>query len=466
MRQRISIGLFSLLSTGFLFACSLGLDDEPAPSEDVNDTALAEGVPNTLTLRVRGRTGEVVVRDFASGETLGICQQDCTVTVAEGTEVELLAPTPSLFETWDGRCAGSVPTCRFRMPRFTTAIARFGREVGEQFTRILPGRVALSADFDLRGDLVVGTTAGLHKLKALRGREVWVQSAAPGHARVDPNGDIFVVSGQTLTKVRGLDGVVLFTRDLGPGGCFDPPRMAHTFATAPNGDVALQRRQTLRVFNGAGAERWSRTLPQIAHCAVAVNSQGIIHSAMESPGNPEPTVLARFTPDGEPVPDPIPEEPVEVAPQPQFAMDFSPSDQLLASSSGHSHVEVLRWSPTFERLGFLQLEIEDGDHVENGVAADATGHAVWAFAHDEEHFMEGAEIRWIDPNGAVRLTVIKRTQVSTSRFIEFGVTAHDVAADNGNFVVVGQFQVDVEGATQGGWVQGYACGSLALPCPQ
>ena len=451
------MGLSGLLLTMALQACAGGdtVDLEADGDVDVGPTpasrsAALDGPVDAMRLGIRfagDASGQVVVISPPSHTPIAVCEASCSVPLTPGESIELIAVTPSTFGGWGGICTGSSPVCSFTPSGSVVARSTFTRAPAEEWTLLLPDR-ALSADFDPAGDLVVGTTGGVHKVSAT-GAPIWFQGAVAGRARVDPSGDVFAVAGQELSKLSGVDGAVLWTRDLGPGGCVEPPRMGHTFETAPGGDVAVQHGSTLRVFDGAGNERWSAPVPA-SRCVVAVNSEGVIHSGSEDPESFEPTILTRFTADGVRLPDSA-----EVTPQYQFAMAFDPDDFLLASSAGHSHVDLLRWSPEYEPGYHQSFDNADPDFVDNGVAADATGHAIWAFASSEnDDPLEGVVAHWIDPGGTIQSTVIK------SSFDEndwtFGVQAYDVAAGDGTFVLAGEFGGAFDDPIPvRGWVQAY-----------
>ncbi len=430
-----------------LLGCA-GLEDGDG-EPDVSSASVAASVESDdLTIRFAGdASGQVVVARPSSGIPVAVCQATCSVPLTAGEQFELIAVTPSTFGGWGDLCTGTNPVCSFTMAAGVAADATFTKGPAEEWTLLLPDR-AVSADFDADGDLVVGTVAGLHKVSAA-GAPIWFQGAVSGAARVDPDGDIFAVAGEDLIKVRGDDGTVLWTRHLGPNGCDELTVMGHLFETSPGGDVAIQQGGTLRVFDGTGAERWSASVPRV-NCAVAVNSQGVIHAASADPESFEPTILTRCTADGVRLSDTP-----EVTPQYTVAVAFDPSDFLLASSAGHGHVDVLRWSPDLELAYWEAIDTFDPDFVDNGVAADASGHAIWAFALDDgSNPLEGVEAQWIDPDGVVELTVFKVSLRANGW--TFGVHPYDVAADDGNFVLVGEFGGCFDDAIPTvGWVQAY-----------
>jgi hypothetical protein len=135
------------------------------------------------------------------------------------------------------------------------------------------------------------------------------------------------------------------------------------------------------------------------------------------------------------------------------AVAFDPSDFLLASSSGHGDVHLLRWSPVLEPGYARSVETSDPEFLDNGVAAHANGHAICAFALDEgSHPLEGVRAEWIDRDSTVDLTVIKPS--FNANDWTFGVRVEDVAADDGNFALVGEFGGRLpDGVPVVGWVQ-------------
>ena len=435
-----------LLLTIGAFACA-GVDEDRAPA--VSSASHAVATEDTLDLEIEfagDASGQILVAVPGSGNPAAICAESCSVPLTAGESFDLIAVTPSTFAGWGGACSGTGPVCRIIMVEDVTAEATFAKGPGEEWTLLLPDR-ALSADFDPHGDLVIGTRAGLHKVSS-DGEQIWSQPAVSGRARVDPDGDIFAVAGDDLVKVCGQHGTVEWTVPLGPDGCAEATVMGHTFETSPGGDVVIQQGSTLRVFDGAGNERWSATVPRVT-CAVAVNSQGVIHTAAEDPVSIEPTILSRFTADGVRLPDTD-----DVTHQYTAAVAFDPSDFLLASSSGHGDVHLLRWSPALEPGYARRVETSDSDFLDNGVAADANGHAAWAFSLSESNSpVDGVRAEWIDPDGTVDLTVTRASFRANDW--TFGVLAQDVAADDGNFVLVGEFGGPFGGVPMVGWVQAY-----------
>ena len=435
------VGLAALHS-----ACALEGTDDRA---DESSARLAISTASAdLPIRFAGDAQGVVLVTRPSETTpVATCTETCSVALTPGEPIELIAVTPLTFGGWGDLCAGTDPVCSFTMADGLAADPAFDRGPAEEWTVLLPDR-AVSADFDPDGDLVVGTLGGLYKLSAA-GEPIWSQAAVTGPARVDPDGDIFALMGEDLVKVCGVDGSVLWSSHLGPNSCVGWTRMGHVFETTPGGDVAIQHGGTLRVFDGTGLERWSAAVPSVT-CVVAVNPQGVVHSTSEDPVSFEPTILIRFAADGTRLTDTE-----DVTHQYHAAVAFDPAGTLFASSSGHGDVHLRQWSPALEPGYQKSLETFDPDYTENGVAADATGHAIWAFAPNESNNdMEGVVAHWIDPDGVVDFSATKAS--FRSNFWTFGVQAHDVAADDGNFVLAGKFGSafdDPLGAR--GWVQAY-----------
>jgi List-Bact-rpt repeat protein len=354
-----------------------GDPDAAASDAGVTPDAAADAGPPPPGLNIQfagSALGEVRVETSALVE---YCVDPCTLDIPAGETVTITGVTPSSFGGWSGACSGADPTCTFTMPGATISVTvSFEADPSEAWTMLLTaGAVVLSADWDSGGNLILGTSAGLAKLSG-GGETFWTVPSLSGTARVGPGDVIYVLSGNTLTKVdTGGDTVWSHTLANAADSCATPtPRQAHTWAVSPNGDIALQRGNALEVWTSAGVPHW--TVPDVGpdpRCAVAIDSAGNIASGVRDEVSAEGTALSRYAPDGTPLG--IGEI---VGSQYTFTMDYDASDTLATSSSGHSHADV-------ERIGVYahSASVDSASWIHHAVTVDAAGDVTWFYVLDE-----------------------------------------------------------------------------------
>ena len=410
--------------------------------------------------------GEVTVLD--SFETVAWCTGSCSVPVEPGMHLALLPATPFTFGGWDGPCDAPEPSpheCSITIPPgpAATATATFRRDAADQWTRLLPPPPsgsppqALSVDFDGAGNLIVGTTYGLYKLSPT-GDPIWSRSIVPGRARVDPMGDIFVLWREVLTKVS-RNGAVLWSHGVGGGEeCWTSEfgYLTRTFATAPNGDVAIQlgssegqRGSILSVWSSTGAKRWSMPVPD-TRCAVAVSPDGVIYTAIDNVYARDAPMARRFASDGTPL-----ERTEAIAREYAVMIAFSPDGELVSASSGYGDAFVDRYRPTGEQRYLLARDNQRFHlFIPNAAAGDASGFTIWLYDYEDVVApYAGIDASWIDETGSV-VWRLQRPAFHGGGVVGYayaGVGFRDVAVRNGTIAVVGVYGNELHRLD--GWVQ-------------
>jgi hypothetical protein len=407
---------------------------DAAPDAAV-DAAPDAPPPDGLTISFAGDAyGEVQIITETQYQ---VCSGPCTLAIAPGEVVTVIGVTPSTFAGWSGDCISADHGCTFTMASAVASVtATFAPDPGTAWTRLLTTGAVLSADFDSDGNLLLGTTAGLHKLSS-SGETIWVDAALSGTAHVGPGNVVYVLSGNTLAKVDS-DGDAVWTRTLAnaAGSCAAPiPRMAHTWAVSPNGDIAFQRGSALEVWTSAGNPQWS--VPDVGpapRCSVAIDSTGTIATGVLDEISFEGTALSRYAPDGTPlgIGDPV-------ASQYTFSMDYDASDTLVTSTSGHSHADV-------SRIGVYShsVSVESPSYVAHGVTVDPTGEVTWAYILDEYcEPVDNFVAHHYDPMGNELWTFTKDNDWIPYPIYEcnWGTGLNDLAAGgDGQVALVGQWQ--------------------------
>jgi hypothetical protein len=409
---------------------SLTISADPGGSAVVSLSGL--GITDPLAIDLAGDAGgEVQV----IGETVSeVCIHDCTLSVPTGETVTLVAITPSTFGGWGGLCSDAYPVCTFTMPASGSVTATFVKDAAEQWTVLLPADSALSVDYDAGGDLVVGTTDGLFKLSAA-GDPIWSAASLPGVARFGADGDIYVRTGHDLVKVS-TDGDVIWSRDIGTGTdyCDDDRFRPHSWAASPNGDIALQIGQTLRVFTSDGDVHFA-VADISSHCAVAIAADGTIYTAIEN-ASADQTALLPFTATGTPL-----GETEIVGTQRGAGLAIDGLGHIAISVAGFSQVAVnRRLLGSAVDFTFSQV-LPQAVFSINGVAADPTGQITWIHTNSTKSVIYGGfEARRFGPTGTLLWSLIRPAYPHEFYYSVFGVEAHDVADDgNGNVAIVGVY---------------------------
>ena len=476
-----ALGAWSVPGCGPGPTCTVTATETPTTAT-VTFAAAASGV---LRVELAGDApGEVTVDDLDHSGTEAWCKESCSVPLEPGARVFLYPATPFDFGGWDPLCEDTSPTrqvCLFTMPASATATVTvtFRRNAADQWVWLLreppaadSHRRALSVDFDGAGNLVVGTTEGLYKLSPT-GDEIWSRSTVPGPARVDPIGDIFVLWRGELTKVS-RNGALLWARDLGEGddcwlmGSWD--YLAHRFATAPNGDVAILRgssqpETTLRVLSGDGTERWSVSVPD-SRCAVAVSPAGAIYTIVENPYDRETPNVRRFAGDGTLLGDAegLTDDLEGIFDEYYAAIGFGPDGAMVTSSSGFDHVYAARHAPKGTQTFRIARDSPPNHVISNAVAGDASGFTIWMYAVDDGPTYDGVVASWITPTGDV-VWALRRPSFDGGWYSNYGgAWPVDVAVRDGVFAIVGQY-----GSTSmfagNAWVQTFRPPSTLSPAP-
>jgi Big-like domain-containing protein len=379
-----------------------------------------------------------------------ICDTTCRVDAAIGSRVEIAAFSTARFGGFTGACTGSSADCLLQASATgDTVTASFLTESNERWTRTFAGESFTAADYDGTGNLLIAGSTFLRKL-AGDGSPLWQVALPASHVRAGPGDSVTAISGTDLVRLDA-GGAVQWRQPLGAAAtgtiyqAFD-----HRLAVGPNGEVAVHGLNVVASWDSNGALRWTQTLNDFGPMdGVAIDDQGTVWVAVESPESPEQEFLITFASDGTRLP-------VEFEPVSQYHGMFvvDAAQHLVMSSSGHSTLFLSRSTPTGTNEFFIKRDVFlDPDFVENGVAAAGTGDLAWAYAFDDSFggLIVGFFLNRVTSAGTV-LWSIEHPPV-LFELSRYGVAAHDVAASrDGTFALVGTLHT-LERTT--GWVQTY-----------
>jgi hypothetical protein len=380
--------------------------------------------------------GEVRVERVVDPDTIELktCTASCRVRGTAGALLRLSAATPSVFGGLTGACTATAPTggCDVTLGTGTQAVtATFNPAPRELWTRLLGTAKIMSAAYDRAGNLVVAADK-ITKLSPT-GATIWQDTLTVCSVAIGPGDTIY---GQTATELIKLDasGATIWTRPLDPhavgcgldndGGYDAYDGFLHNLAVGPDGAVAIHGRTGVARWDSAGTLTWSAPLA-FERYTVAIDPDGVVVAAIESI-NGESTDLARFAPDGTVLP--IQEE---ISGQYHGMYVIDATGRLLATSSGHSHVDALG----------VSVDLLDADFVPNGICAADTG-AAWLYEADDnttfarvwtvDRFLAGNSLAWTYTSTPVQSPTIFASPRGTS--------PHDLAgAAEGRIAVVGEF---------------------------
>ncbi|MBK7539110.1 MAG: hypothetical protein IPI49_27840 [Myxococcales bacterium] len=424
-------------------AAALRITAAAAPDLPLDISLVGRGRPRRgLTITFQG-AGKGAVRVLTPSKT-EVCRATCTVAVAAGTQVQLLADTPSRWGAFSGACTATEPQCSFTAATVSAVTARFDADPRERLTLLFPEAQVLSVDFDAAGNLVVGTSAFVAKLSR-QGTELWKRSGG-GQARVGAADAVFVRSGAALTKLSPA-GAMLWTVTTVEGGCgVTPNLMARTWATMPDGGVAIQGPTSLVVRNGDGTPRFTKApIGPACRGALTVGSDNRIYTGVENV-NADPTDLLVFEGDGTAAPT------LESA-APQYHLALAARNGRVAiGSSGHSYVSTR----TLTARG-PDADLTDPDFVDNGIALDDDGDVVSAYtlSEDTAFFAAGVVLRRFSPTFSERWNLTKPVSTDPISLDPMGVTAVDLAMDDSSrdLLIGGRYYSPT---FDGGWLQIFA----------
>jgi hypothetical protein len=413
-------------------------------------------VARMVTATFAGHTANAVHIQFA-GDAQGsinvirnsqsyVCNASCTVPALPGDMFDVLASTPSVLGGFTGGCTATGGECFFTFTSNTTVTVTFSKSPGEQWTRLLlPQGNVRNAAYDSTNQLVLGTTAGVVALDTM-GVTRWSVATVPkpgnasmtvpasGRVALDPADNVFVVANHsTLAKLSPTGGFV-WSVDLGGDADTDSYNMARPFGASPNGDVAVQVGDVLKVYSSTGQLRWtSGAISNVAN-AVAIDSAGNIATLHET-ANAENLTAARFDATGNPL-----SEPDHVTQQYRGCLAFDSQNNYVTSSSGFSHAYVEKWTADGTTSIFMSSAAIGGGNVDNGVAVGSADD-IYSVRRQSSSEQYGYVAQRHSATGTLTWN-LTRAEITTSLGTD-GVTPYGIAADRlGNVAIVGQYLGD------------------------
>jgi len=298
-RRTARCALAALGCAVVLSACSVPAVTFTSGDDDASDAGVTDGRPAdtaingsgmaTLTVR-RGGAGSVMVS--AQGAPVA-CGSECTVTVAVGTEVTLIASPDvgALFGGWTGGgCAGNEPRCivtvtadvaitaQFDLETFTVEVALGGGGAGMVMSSIglvCPGTCTRSVPYNTTVELVAGAT----------GSSVFTGWSGPcsgsGACSFTVTADTTVMAGfeatHALMVTRTGNGSGSVSSD--PAGILCGVDCTHNYV-AGTPVTLLANRIGDSVFVGWSGEGCTGT----ATCKVTMNQAAMVTARFEPPG--------------------------------------------------------------------------------------------------------------------------------------------------------------------------------------
>jgi hypothetical protein len=450
----------AILMVGVTAAC--GGNDEARPDArgggaidatgSIDAVASVDAAGGALQLRVEPG-GAVRVRSGAT--TLAVCRQDCVVDAAPGTTLDLYAGSAAVFTGWTDGCSGSSRACQVTTGVAPVVVgATFALPASALWVRELVDVAAvLSVELLADDRLVVGTSAGA-RLLAADGGQVWASPAVPGAARVSATGAIYVLHGRDLVRLEPGTGAELWRQEVAPAGTEvggpTASTMAHRFETGPSDEVVMVVASNVVKVDSTGAVAWTRAITGNPRGPVAVDGAGTVLVAIEDPVSVEGTLVARWSAAGVALADTA-----AIGPQYQAAMAVDGSGQLLGSTSGHGHVDLVRRGQGAGAGAYaVRVDLDDPDYVDSGVAATSAGDAAWMYTTDELlDPVVGLRLSRVSPTGAVSPRLDLRSEEDPVTFDRLGVVARDVAValDGERYAVAGR-AYSVDSGTGHGWI--------------
>ena len=400
----------------------------------------------TLTLQVTGTVPGFVEFDNPATASTVSCAGTCAINVDSGTVINLHAVTPGAFVGWSGgACTGTTPGCEVVVTADVSAVATFDLDEGG-VQSLLPSFRTEGVVYDPSGNLIVASTSEVRLLDSLGGTVWSVGLPAPASGAVefvqglktDAAGNVYVLLmasdapglGADLSKISSA-GVLEWTETISDATNFFGSRLPDALAVSPmNGDVGVlfsAPTPTLRVFDLDGAVRFTVDVPGTASRCLTVDGSGVWHAGTEGPED-EAVTPHLFSATG------IPVGSADALPgYYRGYMTIDGTGQIVATTSGHSDVDVTRTGPD----GFtFHEDVTSAADSPVGVAVDADGNIIAVRTRDDS--VSGMTVRQHSPAGAVLYELIKSVEATPQG--NSGVTVINIATDNtGRFAIVGQF---------------------------
>lgn len=439
-------------SCGAATTCTI----EPAVTPRTVTATFAPAASSTLAVTFAGDgQGEVGITRYLGGSTWTpriVCNGSCAVPVESGDDVFVEAGTRHRFDGFTGACTVTNDGwCRFSIAGDSSLTATFSTAPEDLWnTLLIPGGEVMSAAFDSQDRLVLGTTAGVVALNP-DGTVRWQVGALPsptgtgsvpaaGIVRLDGDDNAIVAAGTVLAKL-GPTGAAIWSIDLGVPAVADPQAMAHSFAVARNGDVALQLGDELRAITSAGAMRWSVAAVNGGNViggpgAVAIDSTGrtcTLINDPESTGGPRSAVCV-------PGSGGALSAPVGVAGESRASLAFGPDDHFVTSSFGGGSLFLERRTAS-GALDFYDQQSAPSCCPDNAVAVAANGTITMVYepqraATDPPGFVA----RWFTPSGAIIQAIARPSRSCSNCELLSGIEVRDFAIDHqGRTAIVGRF---------------------------
>jgi Abnormal spindle-like microcephaly-assoc'd, ASPM-SPD-2-Hydin/Divergent InlB B-repeat domain len=399
--------------------------------------------------------GRIELRDSSSDNVITTCAASCTIYVAPGSEIALVALTPETFGGWSGACTGSARDCNLGTiindRAVTATFAKDAREVTTLLASVPSSELAYAPD----GDLVTaggGIVAKLSPTGVVRwSRQVSAAATRSVDLAVGGDGAIFYLRQEgaadattiTLHKLSAA-GDVLWTHAFGKAALCDDNPYGKYVAVAPSGDVgvlAVIGSGSLVVLHGDQSPAW--TQDKLLSCrGVAVSAAGVWHVAVDN-GNGDDTEIARFTAAG------VAQTSIGDVRGYYLAIAVDGSGAVAAHSSGHSQVHVSRTLASGEPAFQSYQDTTSPGAVNDGVAYDSAGDVIAAREVDSNVWPSGVHLEQLTPTGDTTWTLDKQG-FATALDQRDGFDGLAIATD-------GAKHVAVSGSYDGnGWIEIFA----------
>jgi hypothetical protein len=392
------------------------------------DVAAPSGLRINFPTGVGSTDGRVeVVSDVPSGAytTYATCFASCTVQVAEGTKLKLVATTPFGSKLFTGACVGDEECVLTRNNRRQTVNISFqaNQAVDEQWTRRIDKEVA-SVAITTTGNVIVAG-AGFVKALSPKGEPVWESSTmSADFLEPGPNGSIYGLDVDKLYKLSA-SGTLLWSRTA--ASCFvERNYRSRCFGVNTAGDIAIATAGGIQIINTQGA--LLRTLPAgAANDHVAIDDNRITYLLIPDPFPPsEPRVARRFDANG-----------IELS-----ILNPVCAQSVVDIASTATPVGVICSSASFGGAYiFSQRLPASGPPYKVGVAAAGTGDVAWIFGVDGyRDFQDGWTMQRLSSVGAVKSTVrnpaLRSSLATFSRPMDV-FNANKIAAGKAGGIAIG-----------------------------